>query len=157
MRLAALSALLLLPLVAVAQVYTWKDASGKMHYADQPPADRSLDSRRLKPSLGTSDDVATASKAATDKRQDAAKQASESKDKAAKAEQEREADAIRQENCSRARQNLSGIESGQIRFRMTASGEREGLDGDAREAELSSARRAVESNCSPRPTTPKSR
>jgi hypothetical protein len=155
MRLTALSVLLLLPLVAVAQVYTWKDASGKMHYADQPPADRSVDSRRLRPSLGISDDVATASKATDDKRQNAAKQASEAKDKAAKAEQEREADAIRQENCNRARQNLVGIESGQIRFRMTASGEREGLDGSARDAELANARQAVDSNCSPRPTTSK--
>lgn len=155
MRIVAFSALLLLPLVATAQVYTWKDASGKMHYADQPPADRKLESRRLKPTLGTSDDVAKASKAATEKQQEAAKQAPDAKEKEAQAAQEREAEATRQENCRRAQQNLAGIESGQIRFRMTASGEREGLDGDAREAELANARHAVDSNCSPRPAAQK--
>ncbi len=155
MRFAAVFMLLVLPLVATAQVYTWKDASGKMHYSDQPPPDRNVGSRRVGPSNSASDDVATATKAAADKRQEAAKTGSEAKEKAAQAEKERANDALRQENCERARQNLSGIESGQIRFRMTASGEREALDGDARESEVASARRAVDVNCSPKPAAVK--
>jgi hypothetical protein len=155
MRLAILATLLVVPVVATAQVYTWKDASGKVHYADQPPADRKVDARTLRPSLSDSDDVPVAAKAAAEKKDAAAKQAKESGEKAAQAEQERADDAIRQENCNRARQNLAGIESGQIRYRVTGGGEREALDGDARDSELAGARRAVEINCAPKPAAKK--
>jgi hypothetical protein len=155
MRLSLFSALFLVPVIATAQVYTWKDASGKVHYSDQPPAERNVGSRRLGSGTGDSDDVPLAAKTAAEKRQDAAKQAKEAAEKSAELEKERAEDAQRQENCSRARQNLSGIESGLIRFRMTASGEREALDGDARESELASARRAVDINCAPKPAAKK--
>jgi hypothetical protein len=155
MRLSLIATLLLVPVVATAQVYTWKDANGKIHYSDQPPAERNVGSRRIGSSVGDSDDVPVAAKTATEKKEAAAKQAKESGEKAAQVEQERANDAIRQENCERAKQNLSGIESGQIRYRMTASGEREALDGDARDSELSGARRAVEINCAPKPAAKK--
>ncbi|HZV54124.1 MAG TPA: DUF4124 domain-containing protein [Rhodocyclaceae bacterium] len=155
MRTAASIVLLLLPMVAAAQVYSWKDASGKVHYSDQPPAERSVHSRTLGPSNSTSDDAATASKAAADRRLEASKQAKESKDKAADAEKQRAEDAQRQQNCERARINMQGLESGQIRFRMTPSGEREALDGAVRDAELAQARAAVEAACSARPAASK--
>jgi hypothetical protein len=151
MRLVAILSLLVLPLVATAQVYTWKDAKGKVHYSDQPPAEQSVNSRRLAPSATTTGDIPTATQALADKRQEAAKQASEAKEKSAKVEKERAEDAQRQQACERSRINLQGLESGQIRFRMTASGEREALDGSVREAELAEARRTVDTNCSPRP------
>jgi len=155
MRLSLIATLLFVPAVAMAQVYTWKDATGKIHYSDQPPAERNVGSRTLRPSLSESDDVAAAEKGATEKKAAAAKKAKESGENAAQAEQERANDAIRQENCNRARQNLAGIEAGQIRFRITASGEREALDGDVRDSELATARHAVEVNCAPKPTTKK--
>lgn len=148
MRFVAIASLLALPLIATAQVYSWKDANGKMHYSDQPPADQAAKSRRLE-SAPAPEDSDTASQSWADKRQEAAKQAAEAKDKAAQTAKDKERDAIRQQNCERARQNLQGLESGQIRFRMGASGEREALDGDVREAELQNAQRAVDSNCNP--------
>lgn len=151
MRHIAIATLLLLPFVATAQVYSWKDANGKVHYSDQPPADRAANSRRLAAPSPASGDAPAATQELADKKQDAAKQAADAKEKAAKAEKEREQEAQRQVNCERAQRNLQGIESGQIRFRMGASGEREALDGSVREAELAAARQAVESNCSPRP------
>lgn len=155
MRRTAIVTLLLLPLVATAQVYSWKDANGKTHYSDQPPADQAASSRRLPPAVPVSDDVPAASKQLAEKRQDAAAQAADAKEKAAKAEKEREQDAIRQVNCERARTNLQGIQSGQIRFRMGSNGEREALDGSVREAEIANAQQAVDSNCSPRPAAKK--
>lgn len=155
MRFAAVVLSLLLPIVAYAQVYTWKDAKGKLHYSDQPPADRSVDSKRLAPTTRDSDDVPVAAQSTAEKKETAAKQAKEAREKAADSEKERAADAARQENCERARRNLTGIESGQIRYRMGAGGEREALDGDVREAELASARKAVDSSCSPRPAAKK--
>jgi hypothetical protein len=155
MRLSLVAAFLFVPIVATAQVYTWKDANGKIHYSDQPPAERGVGSRTLKPALSESDDVAAIAKGAAEKKEAAAKQAKESGDKAAQAERERAEDAQRQENCTRARQNLSGIQSGIIRYRMTASGEREALDGDARNSELAAAQRAVDTNCAPKPAAKK--
>jgi hypothetical protein len=155
MRLAAILTLLVLPLVANAQVYTWKDAKGKVHYSDQPPPDQGVSSRRLARDATTVNEVPAATQALADKRQDAAKQAAEAKEKAAKTEKERAEDAQRQQACERSRINLQGLESGQIRFRMTASGEREALDGSVRDAELAEARRTVDTNCSPRPTAGK--
>jgi hypothetical protein len=155
MRLSIISALLFVPIVATAQVYTWKDASGKIHYSDHPPADRGVGSRTLRPSMSESDDVAATAKGAAEKKEAAAKQAKEAGEKTAQAERERAEDAQRQENCARARQNLAGIESGIIRYRMTASGEREALDGDARNSELAAAQRAVETNCAPKPAAKK--
>lgn len=150
MRTAALLVLTLLPALATAQVYTWKDASGKVHYSDQPPADRATQSRRLTPSVTASDDLDPARKAAADRRLESAKQASDAKEKAAAAEKDRAAEAQRQQACERARTNLAGLQSGQIRFRMSQTGEREALDGAVRDAEIAEAQRAVEINCAPK-------
>jgi multidrug efflux pump subunit AcrA (membrane-fusion protein) len=146
---------LLLPLAAAAQVYMWKDASGKTHYSDKPPTDAQAQTRKLAPSNSASDDTAKAAKAAADRRLDAAKQAKDDQDKAAQAEKDRAEDARRAQDCERARTNLQGLESGQIRYRMSSGGEREALDGAVREAELAEARRAVEVSCSPRPAAAK--
>lgn len=143
--------LLLLPLGAEAQVYKWRDATGNIHYSDKPPAGAPAQGRKLGSANSASDDTPGAQKSATDQRLEAAKRASEAKEKAAGAERDRAQEAQREQACERSRVNLQGLESGQIRFRMGANGEREGLDGAMRDTELNEARRAVETNCSPRP------
>jgi hypothetical protein len=149
MRFIALIAILLLPLAVAAQVYTWKDASGKIHYSDQPSPEQGTNSRVLPTDDTDAADPAT-QKAAADRRLEAAKESLEKRDAAAKAAKDQADEQQRQKNCERARQNLQGIESGQIRFRMGASGEREALDGNVRAAELDNARQAVDAACSPR-------
>ncbi len=151
MRLVITMSLLLLTAATSAQVYTWRDASGKIHYADQPPTDRGAVVRKLGPARSESADAAPATQAADERRAEAARARSEEKEKAAESEKRRAEDAQRQLACERARTNLQGLESGQIRFRLRPDGEREALDGAVREAELAEARRAVEINCSPRP------
>lgn len=143
--------LLVLPLAVQAQVYKWRDAAGNIHYGDQPPAGTPAQTRKLAPANTASADAAAAQQAATDQRLDAAKRASEAKEKAADTERERAQEAQRAKACERSRTNLEGLESGQIRFRMGANGEREALDGAVRDAELNEARRIVDANCSPRP------
>jgi len=51
MRLATLTALLFLPIAATAQVYSWKDASGKTHYSDKPPVEQPGAARKLGPGV----------------------------------------------------------------------------------------------------------
>jgi len=161
MRAIALIALLL-PFAAAAQVYTWKDANGKIHYSDQPPPDQGTRSRVVNVDKADTADVPAAQKAAADKRLDANKQAKDQKEAADKAAKEKADEAQRQQDCERARVSLQGLESGQIRYRMGADGEREALDDSAREAELANARRVMEATCSakakasaPAPATPK--
>jgi hypothetical protein len=151
MRLTASIILLLLPVAAAAQVYIWKDASGKTHYTDQPPPETNVPSRRLGPSFSASADAEAARKASADKRLDAAKKGKETQEKTAAAEKQRSEDEQRAKDCERAQTNLQGLESGQLRFRMGANGEREALDGSVRDAELENTRRAIENLCSPRP------
>jgi len=142
---------LLLPLSVAAQVYTWKDASGKVHYSDQPPGDKGQPTRTIAPGSPTVEDSAQVRKQMADKRLDADQKTKDAKDVAAKAEKRRLEDEQRARDCERAKIDLQGIESGQIRFRMGANGEREALEDTSREAELANVRRVVEVNCSPRP------
>ncbi|MCX8086434.1 MAG: DUF4124 domain-containing protein [Rhodocyclaceae bacterium] len=128
---------------ALAQVYSWKDESGKIHYGDRPPAQR--EARKVAPAPPPTSDGEAARKAAAEK-----KLAEQEK----KAAQEKPAEdpsqaRLREENCRAAKANLAGLESGQIRFRMNEQGEREALDGPVREAELSRAKKAVAEWCSP--------
>lgn len=143
--------LLLVPAAAYAQVYKWRDATGKIHYGDQPPVDAATPSRKLGPANSASDDTPAAQKSAVDRRLEATTQASDARAKAANAERERAQEAQREQACERARVNLQGLESGQIRYRMGTDGEREALDGAPREAELNETRRAVDAACAPRP------
>jgi len=152
MRAIALIALLL-PLAAVAQVYTWKDATGKIHYSDQPPPDQGTQSRVL-PTDSSDAANPAAVKAAADRRLEANKEAKEKQDAAAKAAKDKADNEKRQQDCERARLDLQGLESGQIRFRMGANGEREGLDDSARAAEIANARRVVDATCNPKPQAP---
>ena len=154
MRAIALIALLL-PFAAAAQVYTWKDANGKIHYSDQPPPDQGAKSRVLPTDSADSPDAA-AQKAIADKRLEANKDAKAKSEAAAKAAKEQAEDQQRQKDCERARLSAQGLESGQIRYRMGANGEREALDDSARAAEMENARRAMEAACSPRPKAPAS-
>lgn len=153
MRAVALITLLLLPLGAAAQVYTWKDASGKIHYSDQPPPDQGTKSRVL-PVDSTDAADPTALKAEAARRLDMNKEAKDKKEAAAKAAKERAEDAQRAQDCERARLSIQGLESGQIRYRMGAGGEREAMDDSARQAEIANARRAMEAACGPKPKAP---
>ena len=58
-----LFALTALPSLGQGQVYSWKDASGKIHYGDRPPAERSADSRKLPPAPSATVAPETARKA----------------------------------------------------------------------------------------------
>lgn len=137
--------LLLLSSAATAQVYSWKDASGKIHYGDRPPAER--EARRVPGAPAATADVETARKTAAERKfAEREKQAtSESKQATEDPAQQR----IREENCRRAKATLAALESGEIRFSLNEKGERIALDGAAREAELSRARASVADWCSP--------
>ena len=138
--------LTLLPFAAAAQVYSWKDSSGKIHYGDRPPAEREAQVRRLPAAPTSSDEEATRKAMAERKFAEREKQAAQTP----KPPPEDPAQAkIREENCQRAKNTLAGLESGQLRFTLNEKGERVALDGAVRDAELARARKAVDDWCTP--------
>ena len=153
MRTALLVSLIVLPLSAFAQVYSWKDANGKVHYGDQPPADRAVATRRVNTAASAGDP--TARQAAADKRMDDKKQAKDDTDKKAQAEKNKAEDERRRQDCERAKVNYQGLESGQIRYRMGANGEREALDDEPRAEEMARTKQIMDSVCGPKPTAQK--
>ena len=144
---------LALPLPLTAGVYSWKDADGKVRYGDRPPAEKQGDSRKLAAPPPVDTD---ATQKSTANRQMADKEKQQKSQEAAKKSQEEQADAARrQEGCQQARSNLAAVESGQVRFTIDAKGERVGLDGAVRDAEIAKARKAVGEWCSPPKPTAK--
>ena len=148
-----LLALFLLPLPVVAQVYSWKDADGRIHYSDQPPAAKAKGARTLSADQAPDGEIDRARQQNADKRLSAAEKAKADKEAAEKAGKERADEERRAANCERTRRVVDGLETGRVRFRQGADGEREALDDSARESELAAARQAMEEQCSPRPAS----
>jgi hypothetical protein len=141
--------LILLPAIAAAQVFSWKDASGKVHYGDRPPAEKQVASRKLAPPPAPTADEEAALKASADRKTADGEKQKKAAEEAKKNQEDPEQAKQRAEGCQQARQNLSGLESGQIRYTVDAKGERTGLDGAVRDAEIAKARKAVDSWCNP--------
>ena len=135
-----------LPVTGLAGVYSWKDASGKTHYGDRPPAENQAESRKL--AAPPAADESAQKNVAERQLADREKQQKAQEDTKKTQEEQSEAKK-RQEGCQQAKSNLSAIESGQVRFTIDAQGERVALDGAVRNAELARARKSVNEWCSP--------
>lgn len=148
-RATALIALLcfaVVPVASSAQVYSWKDASGKVHYGDRPPAERNAAARKLPAAPSATDDVEAARRAAAERQFAEREKQGKTEAEGGKAEDPAQA-RQREENCRRARSSVASLESGQARFTINDKGERVALDGAVREAELARARKSVDEWC----------
>lgn len=145
--------------------WKWRDASGRVTASDMPPprevADKDIIQR---PAAATRAAASTAAQQASaaasavtgasapakppaDKDLEARKRAADQQAKArAQAEEQRNA-GIRADNCSRARQHLATMESGQRIARVNEKGEREVMDEQTRAAEVRRAREVIASDC----------
>lgn len=138
-------ALALFAMAASAQMYSWKDASGKIHYSDEPPPDKAASRKVAPPATGAGD--ADARRKLVEQDAEARKKQKEAKEASGKAEKDKAAAEERRTECERARGNLQALESGQIRFTVNSSGERVALEGNVRDAELANARKVADSWC----------
>lgn len=145
--LISLITFVLLPGVGHGQVYSWKDASGKIHYGDQPPAERNAQSRKLPGAPATTDDVEAARKASAERQLSEREKQGKAEESAKKAPENAAQTKEREANCRQAKASLASLESGQVRFAINDKGERIALDGSVREAELAKARKSVDSWC----------
>jgi len=168
-----LSVLLGLPWPAQAQ-WKWKDARGQTHVSDIPPPreieDKDILQRPAPPkrsgpagravaatpaaagaaaaaAASAAAASAVASRPGVDPELEARKARAEAEQRAkAKAEEDKLA-AQRAENCQRARQHMTALQSGQRMARTNSKGEREVLDDNARADEMVQARRVIDSDC----------
>ncbi|MDK9725279.1 MAG: DUF4124 domain-containing protein [Sterolibacteriaceae bacterium MAG5] len=146
MRFAALFLMVFHSLLASAQMYSWKDAKGKIHYSDEPPPDQ-LPVRKVAPPPPPAADPAALQRTLAERENESRKRQKSAQEAAAKADKERADGEERRANCEKAQGNLKSIESGQVRFTIDSKGERVALDGAVREAELANAKRSVDTWC----------
>lgn len=139
--------------VQAQEIYRWRDADGRMHYADRPPAS-GAEAQRLNrppapapapaPARHTADDTRDSSESAADS------SASEADDR-----EEREAAARaaaadadeRQRLCARMANRLAALESGQRVARFGADGGREFLSDHERAEESARLRERIARDC----------
>jgi hypothetical protein len=145
--LIGLIAFALLPVSAQSQMYSWKDANGKVHYGDRPPAEKQTQARKVPGAPAATDDVEAARKSAAERQFSEREKQGKTEESARKAPEDAVQAKQRAENCQRAKGNLASIESGQVRFSINDKGERVALDGAVRDAELARARKSVDDWC----------
>lgn len=142
-----LTALLVaLPLVANAQLYTWKDENGHTVMSDKPPVGKTAQ----KKVISTPTETQTPSqppKTFAEKEMEFRKEQQDRQDKAKKAEEDKTVAAQRKENCDNARRSLQLYQSGERIARRNDNGEREFLDDDQRAAEAAKAQKSVNDWC----------
>lgn len=144
--LAALLALSLLATPTAAQIYKYKDASGRVVVTDKPPPSKTP--RRPAPLEEPAADAepatapaASESRPAVDPKLEAKRKELELRQKAEADEKQRAQEKEMKEFCDEARRQLAALESGQRVARYNATtGEREFLEDDQRNAEISRIR-----------------
>jgi len=129
------------------EVYTWKDASGKIHYSDTPPPGVSSKKLRAGSSSGSAAGQPAATKGLAEQEMEFRKRKTESDQSRAKAEKEQSDSAEAKSNCEQARRQVQALESGQRMSRINEAGEQVPLDDDMRAQDLDKARKAVQSWC----------
>lgn len=137
-----------------AQVYQWKDASGRTVISDTPPPGNVKPQKSLGtnvPAVTTTASAPTANPAApkntAEKDLDFKKRQLEGKEKADKLAKEEAAAAERKDNCERAKQAQTTLESGQRMSMVNAKGERTFMDDAQRQQELERARKIAADSC----------
>ena len=146
--LAALCLGLALP--AGAQIYKWKDASGKTVISDQPPPCQLPVVKQNDSSPAAQTDPAQTSPAQpslADRELEFRKRQKETRENAEKAEKEAAAAAQREKDCQTARGQLQSLESGARIALRNDQGERYFMDDAQRAQEAERTRQFVETQC----------
>lgn len=160
-HLSLLAFALILAAPASAQIYQWRDAEGRVHYSDMPPAQGEAKRLRSAPpstaspapqaaaAPASADTAAAAEKPKTlaEKEQAFRERRAAAAEAQAKAEQESARNAERQRACEQARNQLAALRSGQRVVRFNSKGEREYLDDAARAAEVEQTQKYVDATC----------
>ena len=142
------AAILLATATVAAQVYKWVDKDGKVQYSDTPPPATATKTEARKidaPPLAAS--VAAPAKSLQERAKDYDKRKTDVAEKAKKSEIDQQKAEIDAANCSDARAALRQLETGRPITRTSETGAREYLGDEARQAEMTKARKSIEGFC----------
>jgi hypothetical protein len=131
---------------AHAQVFQWRDDSGRLVYGDQPPPGVEATVVRAHPASGARAPVresASTPSSAPPKSEDAPSKSEQE----AIAKRTREQEEARERACQETRNYLAALESGQRVARFNEKGEREFLDDSARMQTIERTRATLRENC----------
>ncbi len=166
--LLALTVLFILPMLANAEVYKWKDKEGIMRYTDTPPPPNikleSIDGKRATKQSNQAPlaPAATAQpvlskdemkgKAPNQNAESAEETAAKLRQRNAEIEKnnkkEKEAQAkLKEENCKASKANLASYQQGGHVYKMNEKGEREYLDDAGLKAGAEKAQKEVTEYC----------
>lgn len=157
----ALLLALLASLPVQAQIYQYKDASGKTVISDRPPPAGKTASKTFSSGASSAEDApagngaagsgggntAAGPKTLSEREMDFKKRQQEQREAAEKAQKEAATKAARDENCERARRQLQVLESGERVATRDAQGERVFIVDEQRDAEIERTRKYIAEAC----------
>lgn len=147
---------------AQAQVYQWKDASGKTVVSDTPPPATVRDARALggaqrtvvtgsaekEPATdGTASSQNSAPQTMAEKELEFRKRQQEAREKAEQAEKEAAAQREKRDNCERARNNYRLLQSDTPVSRAGKDGQPQMMSAAQRQQEMERTRRIMQESC----------
>lgn len=132
---------------ASAQVYTWRDASGNVHFSDTPPPGVDAKKMRAGTQTGTTPASGAPGRSVAEQDMEFRKRQAEADKARAKVEQEKSTAEDSKRNCADAKRQLNALESGQRMSRINEAGEPIPLDDEMRTQEIDKAKKSVQSWC----------
>jgi hypothetical protein len=137
-----LAAALCLALPVNAQIYQWKDPSGKTIMSDKPPSDQVKVQKKAPPVQADPKPPSLA-----DRDMEFRKRQKEAEENSEKAAKEAAAAAKKDENCQNARRQLAALESGVRMALRNDKGERYYMEDAQRAQEIAKAKNFLETQC----------
>ena len=137
---------------AHAQIYQWKDSSGRTVISDSPPPGKARSSREIAPadapgSAPVASPASSAPKSLSEQNVEFKKRQQEARERSEKDAKASDNAARKRENCESAKSTVTALES-ERRFVVAGeNGEDKLMDDGQRQAELNRARQAVSESC----------
>jgi hypothetical protein len=144
MRTALLLLCLSVPLTAAAQAYKWTDATGRVHYSDQPPTDRV---KAVKGAPAPAQDANAARQALAEKDLAFKKRRADAAKAKEKADKDAETARVKHENCERARSTLATLDQNGRTYTSDSYGQRNYMSEQQRADARANAQRFMAENC----------
>ena len=150
-RLFIALAILLATATVAAQVYKWVDKDGRVQYTDIPPpaSATKVEAKKVDTSPATASTSAPAvpAKSAQMRAKEAEKLKTEAAEKTRKRETDQKNAEISAANCQASRTVLRDLETGRPSMRTNEAGAREFLSDEARQDEMTKARKSIAEFC----------
>jgi hypothetical protein len=133
---------------ALAQVYSWKDANGQVHYSDQPPPGKQQQSaRKIETKVATPEETEATRKAQAERELDGRQKQKQAQDASAKQTKAQQDAEDRKKGCTKAKAYVKALEGGQINSTINDQGKTVPMDKSGLAAELADARKSADAWC----------